>query len=269
MRAGCRRSSTAADLLRMWHGAAADAAMVAALDTYFTVMAESGLSGSSFTARIVASTRASLAARRSVRGARSPGRCMAARRARRWICSMQSRRRPISMRGWRRSCAPGERLMGFGHRVFRGNDPRAEAMRAALRRMGPPAGRLTFASHVEARVAAVLERVKPGRSLPANVEITAALLLDAVGVPARGVHAGVCGVALRRMDRACDGAAEDRADDPAGIALRWRNGCEISHRTATVVGCSIASGVARRGGGEGMPDGYRREGTGPRGQHPR
>ena len=59
--------STAADLLRMWHDEDSDPAMVGALDTYFTVMAESGLSGSSFTARIVASTRASLAA--SVLGA--------------------------------------------------------------------------------------------------------------------------------------------------------------------------------------------------------
>jgi citrate synthase len=76
-----------------------------------------------------------------------------------------------------------ERLMGFGHRVFRGNDPRAEAMRLALTRMGPMAGRLAFASLVETRVAAAIERVRPGRTLPPNVEIMAALLLDAVGFP--------------------------------------------------------------------------------------
>ncbi len=86
--------------------------------------------------------------------------------------------------GWiERRLAAGERLMGFGHRVFRGNDPRAEAVRVALRRMGLAAGRLAFAEHVERRVAAVLARVKPGRSPPANVEIAAALLLDAVGIP--------------------------------------------------------------------------------------
>src|SRR4051794_1761314 len=54
--------TTAADLLRMLHGTSPDPAKAAALDTYFTVMAESGLSASAFTARIVASTRASLAA---------------------------------------------------------------------------------------------------------------------------------------------------------------------------------------------------------------
>jgi citrate synthase len=175
--------STATDLLRMWHGEPSDPTMVAALDTYFTVMAESGLSASSFTARIVASTRASLvdavlaawcAFTGPVHGG-APGptldmldQAAAAPDLDAWL--------EAKLRG-------GERLMGFGHRVFRGNDPRAEAMRRALAAMGPLAERLAFASHVEARVAAVIERVKPGRVLPPNVEIMAALLLDAVGFP--------------------------------------------------------------------------------------
>jgi citrate synthase len=175
--------STAADLLRMWHGVPAEPAMVAALDTYFTVMVESGLSASSFTARIVASTRASLAA--AMLGAwcaftgplhgGAPGPKLdmldAAQAAPDLDAWLEAR-----LRG-------GERLMGFGHRVFRGNDPRAEAMRLALAQMGPLAGRLAFAVHLETRVAAVIERVKPGRTLPPNVEIVAALLLDAVGFP--------------------------------------------------------------------------------------
>jgi citrate synthase len=174
---------TAADLLRMLRGEAADALSVAALDTYFTAMAESGLSGSSFTARIIASTRASLVC--AVLGAwcaftgplhgGAPGPTLDLLDA---VASAPDVDAWIEGR-----LAAGERLMGFGHRVFRGNDPRAEAMRAALRRMGAAAGRLEFAEHVERRVAAVLQRVKPGRSLPANVEIAAALLLDAVGVP--------------------------------------------------------------------------------------
>jgi len=49
--------------------------------------------------------------------------------------------------------------------------------------MGPLAGRLAFASRLETRVSAIIERVKPGRRLPPNVEIMAALLLDAVGFP--------------------------------------------------------------------------------------
>jgi citrate synthase len=73
--------------------------------------------------------------------------------------------------------------MGFGHRVFRGNDPRADAMRHAIQAMGPAAGRFAFANRLERAVAEAIERVKPGRSLPPNVEISAALLLDAVGIP--------------------------------------------------------------------------------------
>jgi citrate synthase len=174
---------TAADLLRMFHGRASDAASVAALDTYFSVMAESGLSGSSFAARVIASTRASLVC--AALGAwcaftgplhgGAPGPT---------LDLLDALEAADDMDFWiEQRLAAGERLMGFGHRVFRGNDPRAEAMRAALRRMGPAAGRLAFAERVERRVAAVLARVKPGRSLPANVEIAAALLLDAVGIP--------------------------------------------------------------------------------------
>ena len=174
---------TAADLLRMLHGRPADEPSVAALDTYFAVMAESGLSGSSFTARIIASTRASLVC--AALGAwcaftgplhgGAPGPT---------LDLLDAVAAADDVDGWiERRLAAGERLMGFGHRVFRGNDPRAAAMRVALRRMRSAAGRLAFAEHVERRVAAVLARVKPGRSLPANVEIAAALLLDAVGIP--------------------------------------------------------------------------------------
>jgi citrate synthase len=167
----------------MLHGAPADAAGAAALDTYLAVMAESGLSGSSFTARIIASTRASLAC--AALGAwcaftgplhgGAPGPT---------LDLLDAVAAADDVDGWIEArLAAGERLMGFGHRVFRGNDPRAEAMRVALRRMGSAAGRLAFAEHVERRGAAVLARVRPGRSLPANVEIAAALLLDAVGIP--------------------------------------------------------------------------------------
>ena len=175
--------STSADLLRMWHGEASDPVMVAALDTYFTVMAESGLSASVFTARIVASTRASLAD--AVLGAwcaftgplhgGAPGPT---------LDMLDDAEAAPDLDAWLEAkLRAGERLMGFGHRVFRGNDPRAEAMRKALAAMGPMARRLAFVSLVEERVAAVIERVKPGRTLPPNVEIMAALLLDAVGFP--------------------------------------------------------------------------------------
>jgi citrate synthase len=175
--------STAADLLRMLHGRTQCTEKVAALDTYFTVMCESGLSASAFTARVVASTRASLAAcvlaawcafTGALHGG-APGPTLdmldAAEAAHDLDAWLEDRLRS------------GERLMGFGHRVFRGNDPRADAMRQSIRAIGPDAGRLDFADRLERAVAAAMERIKPGRTLPPNVEITAALLLDAVGIP--------------------------------------------------------------------------------------
>jgi citrate synthase len=173
----------AADLLRMLHGAAPDEQAAAALDTYFTVMADSGMSPSNFTARVVASTRASLAC--AVLGAwcaftgplhgGAPGPT---------LDLLDALAAAEDMQAWvEQRLRAGERLMGFGHRLYRGNDPRAQAMRAALERMGPAAGRLALTERAEAAVAAAVARVKPGRHLPANVEIMAAVLLDAVGIP--------------------------------------------------------------------------------------
>ena len=178
--------STAADLLRMFHGAPAPDSAVGALDTYFTAMVESGLSASSFTARVIASTRASLtsavvgawgAFTGSLHGG-APGPTLDLLDAAAGVPDLDSWLE-AKLRG-------GERLMGFGHRVYAGNDPRAEAMRASLQRMGQLAGRLDFATRVEQAVAAAMDRVKPGRKLPPNVEIMAALLLDAVGFPRDG-----------------------------------------------------------------------------------
>lgn len=180
---------TAADILRMVHGVPAAPEAAAALDTYLTAMAESGLSASSFAARVVASTRASLPA--AVLGAwcafigplhgGAPGPTLdlldaldAAPDKEAWI--------EAQLRA-------GARLMGFGHRLFRGNDPRAAAMRAALERMGPATGRLALAGEIEAAVARAVARVRPGLHLPANVEIMAALLLEAVGLPRAGFTA--------------------------------------------------------------------------------
>lgn len=178
--------TTAGDLLRMLHDQPAAPEMAAALDVYFTVMGESGLSASAFTGRCVASTHASLtsaviAAWAAFTGALhggAPGPTLEL---------IEAAQRQDDLTGWLEArLRAGERLMGFGHRVFSGNDPRAEQMRIALDRMGPIAGRLAFARRLEAAVAEAIERVKPGRKLPPNVEIMAALLLDAVGIPRQG-----------------------------------------------------------------------------------
>lgn len=181
--------STATDVLRMLHGRIPAPEAAQALDTYFTVMSDSGMSTSSFTARAIASTRASLSA--AVTGAwcafsgvlhgAAPGPT---------LDLLNDAAAVADLDAWLEAkLRAGERLMGFGHRLYRGNDPRAEAMRAALQRMPSAAPRLAFAAHLEQRVAAAVERVKPGRRLPANVEVMAALLLDAVGIPRPGFTA--------------------------------------------------------------------------------
>jgi citrate synthase len=179
---------TAADLLRMTHGAPAPGAMAQALDTYFTVVFENGLNTSAFAARVIASSRASLAS--AALGAYcaftgplhggAPGPT---------LDMLDEAEASSDVAAWaERKLAAGERLMGFGHRVFRLGDPRATLLRQALERLGdnlgPGAGRLAFAAEVERAIGAAFARLKPGRPpLQPNIEINAALLLDAVGLP--------------------------------------------------------------------------------------
>src|SRR5271163_3514333 len=178
--------ATAADFLRMLHGAAVEPRLAQALETYITTVIDNGLGASTFAARVVASTRASLAA--AVVGAYcaftgplhggAPGPT---------LDMLDAIAASGDIDGWiERKLAAGERLMGFGHRVFRVRDPRADLLRAALQLLGPDSGRLAFAAEVERRALAALARAKPGRSLQSNVELNAALLLEAVGVPRDG-----------------------------------------------------------------------------------
>ena len=175
--------TTAADLMRMIDDAAAEEKVVSALDSYLTTVIDNGLGTSTFAARVIISTQASLAS--AVTGAYAafsgplhggaPGLALdmldeiaASGDIDRWI---------------ERKLAAGGRLMGFGHRVFRVRDPRADLLRAALQRLDPTSQRLAFAQEVERRALAALERRKPGRRLEANIEMDAAVLLDAIGLP--------------------------------------------------------------------------------------
>lgn len=178
--------TTAGDLLHMLHDRDPAPEMAAALDVYFTVMGESGLSASAFTGRCVASTHASLASAVLAAWAAFTG-ALHGGAPGPTLDLIDAAEQQSDLTGWIEGrLRAGERLMGFGHRVFSGNDPRAEEMRKALNRMGPMAGRLAFARTLEQAVATAIERVKPGRKLPPNVEIMAALLLDAVGIPRIG-----------------------------------------------------------------------------------
>ncbi|MEQ8964924.1 MAG: citrate synthase [Azospirillaceae bacterium] len=171
----------AADLLAMLDGEAPSDDRAAALDTYLVTVADHGLNASTFTARVVASTRADLldaltAALGALKGplhGGAPGPVLDMLDA---IGRPEAARAAIADR-----LASGERLMGFGHRVYRGRDPRADALRKALLALGSP--RLALAGAVEREALAALARHKPDRPLDTNVEYYTALLLEAIGVP--------------------------------------------------------------------------------------
>ncbi|WP_309605586.1 citrate synthase/methylcitrate synthase [Phenylobacterium sp.] len=187
----------AADALRMLRGRPASAAEVAALDSYLVTVSDHGLNASTFAARVIASTRAGLTS--AVLGGISalkgplhggaPGPI---------IAMLDAIGRPENARGWIEAALDrGDRLMGFGHRIYRVRDPRADAMKLAVRRLtqagvvagsnisgskGAP-GRLAFAEAVEASVLAILKDRKPDRALDTNVEFYTALLLEALAYP--------------------------------------------------------------------------------------
>ena len=79
--------------------------------------------------------------------------------------------------------ARGERLMGFGHRVYRVRDPRADVLKAAIGRLSADGADLPFAGEVEAYIRSALRKKNPDRPLETNVEFFTAILLDALAIP--------------------------------------------------------------------------------------
>ena len=177
----------AADILRMLRGRPASQAEIDALDTYLVTVSDHGLNASTFAARVIASTHAGLTS--AVLGGISalkgplhggaPGPV---------IEMLDEIGEPENARAWiEAALARGDRLMGFGHRVYRVRDPRADALKAAVRRMSDGSnvrpGRVAFAEAVEAAALAILKEHKPNRPLDTNVEFYTALLLEALAFP--------------------------------------------------------------------------------------
>ena len=179
--------SHAADILRMTRGTAASEAEARALDAYLVTVCDHGLNASTFAARVVASTRAGLtsAVLAGISALKGPLHGGAPGPV---IEMLDAIGRPENARAWLQTAlAQGERLMGFGHRIYRVRDPRADALKAAVRRLTAASpslpGRLVFAEAVEQAALAILRERKPGRVLETNVEFYTALLLEALGLP--------------------------------------------------------------------------------------
>ena len=159
-----------------------DTATARALDAYFIVGAEHGLNASTFAARVITSTRSDMAS--AVTGAigamKGPLHGGAPSEVVEQIHKVGS---PEHAEEWvRGAIARGERLMGFGHRVYRAYDPRARALRTVVESMATRPDWLELAIKVEDVALKVLEEKYPDRPLKTNVEFYAAAVLQGVGL---------------------------------------------------------------------------------------
>jgi citrate synthase len=176
-------ASHAADTLGMLRGTSPESREVAALDAYFVTVCDHGMNASTFTTRVVASTQADLFA------AVTAGYCAltgplhggAPEPVLEMLDAIGSSER---IQPWvDAALARGERLMGFGHRVYRVRDPRADVLKAAIQRLSTDGADLPFAGEVEAYIRAALRKKNPDRPLETNVEFFTAILLDALAIP--------------------------------------------------------------------------------------
>ncbi len=177
--------SHAANFLYMLTGNIPSPARVRGLETYLNTVSDHGLNASTFTARVIIATRSDMVS--AITGAigalkgplhgGAPGPALdmvfeigAAERAEPYLRAKLER---------------GERLMGFGHRVYKVRDPRADVLAKATRMLYTDDGDMalyTLAGKVEETAVRLLEEYKPGRNLKTNVEFYTALLLHGLGM---------------------------------------------------------------------------------------
>jgi len=167
--------------MRRWRGEP-DPRHVQAVDAYFVSAAEHGMNASTFTSRVIASTGADVAAAISgAMGAMSgplhggaPSRVLGMIEEIEEMGDADAYVRGILDRG--------ERLMGFGHRVYRAEDPRARVLRRTAKELNAP--RYEVAEALERAALTELRARRPDRVLETNVEFWAAIVLDFAEVPA-------------------------------------------------------------------------------------
>jgi len=177
----------AANYLYMLTGEEPGVESVRALETYLNTVADHGMNASTFAARVIVATRSDVVS--AVVGAigalkgplhgGAPGPALDVV----FEIGEAGRAEPVL----REKLGRGERLMGFGHRIYRVRDPRADVLAAAAERLYATDGDeelYRLALEVEKTALAVLAEHKPGRNLQTNVEFYTALLLHGLGLPA-------------------------------------------------------------------------------------
>lgn len=156
---------------------------VAALSNYLVAAIDHGFNASTFTARVIASTGADaasclLGALGSLSGPLHGG---APSRA---LDTLDAIGAPDRIDEWiTQQVLAGHRIMGFGHPVYRIEDPRSALLKEVALRFGGP--RVEFAVQVEERVPILLDRLKPGRRLHTNLEWYAAIVMELIGLDRR------------------------------------------------------------------------------------
>jgi citrate synthase len=171
----------AANYLHMMLGAVPTPEHARAVEQYLVSTIDHGFNASTFTARVITSTGADLAA--AVVGAigalSGPLHGGAPSRALQMLDEIGT---IDNAEAWIRGAVErGDRLMGFGHRVYKTDDPRSVMLRSVAERLGGP--KLDFAERVEQLAIEILAELKPGRKLYTNVEFYAGIVMDACGVP--------------------------------------------------------------------------------------
>jgi citrate synthase len=163
-----------------WRGEP-DPRHVQAVDAYWVSAAEHGMNASTFTARVVASTGADVAACLSAAVGAMSGPLHGGAPSRVLGMVEEVERRGEATSYVKELLDKGERLMGFGHRVYRAEDPRARVLRRTARELAAPRYEVALALE-EAALAELRER-RPDRVLETNVEFWAAIVLDFAEVP--------------------------------------------------------------------------------------
>ena len=201
----------AANYLYMLSGEAPSAERVRGLETYLNTVVDHGFNASTFTARVIVSTRSDLIS--AITGAlgalKGPLHGGAPGPALDMVFEIGSEENaePYLREKLRR----GERLMGFGHRIYKVRDPRADVLARAAARLaesGENRELYELARRIEAIALELLEEAKPGRCLETNVEFYTALLLHGLGLDsdlftptfALGRVVGWCAHAFEQLD---------------------------------------------------------------------
>ncbi|HET6697793.1 MAG TPA: citrate synthase 2 [Nocardioidaceae bacterium] len=154
---------------------------VKAVDAYWASAAEHGMNASTFTSRVIASTGADVAAALSGAIGAMSGPLHGGAPSRVLGMLEEVERTGDATAYVKGVLDGGERLMGFGHRVYRAEDPRARVLRRTARELGAP--RYEVAEALEQAALAELRERRPDRVLETNVEFWAAIVLDFAEVP--------------------------------------------------------------------------------------